>query len=290
LAELLSIATYPLTGAREFEVDNSLVGPAGLPGDRVWVCYSLDSTENVGEAVVHKRVGRKECAELAALDARIHENDGSLVLSTGDGTQVTIVDPAKNAERQLVYVSEFGDLTPCYYAGDGALAISGLLQRPGMRLARKAPEWLKGDGIDPSSRKVAPIHIVNKASVEALAASRLAEEEGMVFDEKRFRPNFYVGGLDQFEEASWIGGIVAIGDVNCRITSPTPRCVVTGMDPESGRQMKDVPKVLRDAVGPSPRSKLGDFGVYAYPLVDGAKPWPNIALGDEVKLVEKGEQ
>jgi uncharacterized protein YcbX len=292
LGELLSIAIYPLAGAREFDRDSSQVGPAGLDGDRAWVCCEMKAMpgewfEAGDEGPVYNRIGRKERRQLATVAAKVHETDGALIVSVDDGAPIEIEDPLKAVERKPIHVNEFGDIVPCYYAGDGAsMALTGLLRGRELRLARKHPEWLSGGGVSPAQRRVAPIHIVNEASVSELRESSLANSIGAEFDARRFRANLVVGGIEPFEELQWEGETITVGDVAMQVHRPTPRCQATGIDPETGWQMRDVPRILRSRMAQiAGKGELGNFGVYAYPLLDAGQELPVIRRGDNVALV-----
>lgn len=114
----------------------------------------------------------------------------------------------------------------------------------------------------------APMHLVTVQSVAAIGA--LVGEE---VDVRRFRPNIVMelGGDEPFAEADWVGTLIRIGtSVELDIASPTERCVVTTVDPDTGERDKRVLATLA-----SERENL--FGVYAMVRRPG---W--IAVGDEI--------
>ncbi len=285
--ELSAINISPLSGARLLPLDEADVNVAGLVGDRWYVAYDPEDSTMIpsgpgssDRVVAHKRIDQKNRAALATIDARIMD-DGRLALATDDGRLAYVVPRlAPRYGRGVRNVNEFGDLTPCHDLGEEAAAVlSSMLGGKAVALALKAGGWRQGAGLVPPSRAIAPLHIVNAASVEAL--QDMKEAAGMEFDAERFRPNFVVEGFDPFFETEWVGKIVKIGDVAVKITRMTERCNVTGRDPRTGQQQRDVPKLLQGLHVDG--NKLADFGVYGYPLVPYTQT-NQVRQGDAVSI------
>lgn len=167
-------------------------------------------------------------------------------------------------------VDEFGDQVPANDMGDRfAARLSQFLGVPGVRLARKAQDWLAGGVTPPALRHNRAIHIVNRATVRAVQA-RMPES---TFGTERFRPSIVVDGeIEAFQENEWLNEQIVIGGVTYAVNALTKRCPVPGYDQRMGRNRKDVPKLYRDL--PKADNKPV-FGVYAYPL---------IAIGDGAEL------
>jgi len=116
----------------------------------------------------------------------------------------------------------------------------------------------------------APIHIVTDRSLR-----QIDEWVGQELDVVRFRPNVVIElepELPAFVEAGWIDIDLVIGPVEMRIVSPTERCVVTTIDPDTLDRDRTVLAHL--AVE---RDNL--FGVYAQITQPG---W--LHIGDPVTL------
>src|SRR5256885_8907869 len=107
--------------------------------------------------------------------------------------------------------------------------------------------------------------IVNMASVEAFAL-----EAGMPIDHRRFRANFYVGGLEADEELSWLGRRLRVGDAELEVTSRCERCQVITIDPDT---TEATPELLRLLVERHDER----FGVYCRVVRPGG-----VAVGDFV--------
>jgi len=116
----------------------------------------------------------------------------------------------------------------------------------------------------------APIHIVTDRSLRQIDAW-----VGQELDVARFRPNIVVElepDLPAFVEAGWIDRDLEIGQVEVRIVSPTERCVVTTIDPDTLDRDRDVLARLA-----TERDNL--FGVYAQVTRPG---W--LRIGDQITL------
>jgi uncharacterized protein YcbX len=81
-----------------------------------------------------------------------------------------------------------------------------------------------------------PITLISLASVEDLG--RRGGATGMP-DPRRFRMSIELQDCDAYEEDTWAGRRLAVGNAVLRIEQAVPRCVLTTMDPETGE--KDFP-------------------------------------------------
>lgn len=114
----------------------------------------------------------------------------------------------------------------------------------------------------------APIHIVTDRSLR-----QVDDWVGQELDVARFRPNVVLElepELGAFAETEWVGGDLSIGPIEVRIVSPTERCVVTTIDPDTldrDRAVLSHLAVERDNL----------FGVYGQVSVPG---W--LRIGDTV--------
>jgi uncharacterized protein YcbX len=148
--------------------------------------------------------------------------------------------------------------------GDWNRALSDFCQQP-IRLVRSDQPGQCYDEF--------PISLLSQASLQAL--SRQPRLVGVIFDSRRFRPNFLLDGCQAHEEDTWLGGAVQIGEsARLRVVAPDPRCAITTHNPETGECDVDTPSLIK-SYRPSPRAAY--FGVYA--LVE--QPGP-VSLGDVV--------
>ncbi len=113
----------------------------------------------------------------------------------------------------------------------------------------------------------APLHILGEPSIAALAS-----EVGDELDRRRFRANVLIepAGGGAFEEDTWIGRRLMLGETLVEVVVNTERCAVTTFDPDT---LDRDPRVLKALA--TTRENL--FGVYARVLRPG---W--IATGDRI--------
>jgi uncharacterized protein YcbX len=136
-----------------------------------------------------------------------------------------------------------------------------------MRLARTDRD---GDGAD-----VEPLTMVSFASVNDLAER--GKHDG-VLDARRFRINLELEGCAPYEEDSWDGRLVRVGDATLRLVGQIPRCLVTTQGPDTGVKDWDT---LKQIAKQRPRIEGHGglpFGMYARVVQPGAA-----SLGDPVE-------
>ena len=104
--------------------------------------------------------------------------------------------------------------------------------------------------------------------------ARLGETVDMPLDIQRFRPNFLLEAEDDlpFQEDTWVGYVLRIGELRMRVDKRDGRCVVITVDPVTAERK---PEILRTVV----KQRQGCLGVYGTTVEPGA-----VALGDEVIL------
>jgi uncharacterized protein len=133
-----------------------------------------------------------------------------------------------------------------------------------------------GDGVD-----VDPITVVSSASVRDLAERGGHDGD---LDTRRFRMNLELEGCEPYEEESWSGNAVRVGDVVIEIGGQVPRCVFTTKDPDTGDKDWDT---LTQIAKYRPRIAGGGglpFGVYARVRQPGM-----VRVGDAVRLLSESQ-
>ena len=130
-----------------------------------------------------------------------------------------------------------------------------------------------GDALD-----VRPVTLVSLESVAELAEQ--GGHEGTL-NPGRFRMTIEIEGVSRpHEEDSWAGRTIRVGEVLLRIEKPVPRCVVTTLDPATGKRDFPTLRVIRDYRGVNAENEL-EFGVYAE-VVEGG----DARVGDAVESIE----
>lgn len=118
---------------------------------------------------------------------------------------------------------------------------------------------------------VEPLTVVSAASVRDLGERGRRTDE---LDSRRFRITLELEGCDPYEEDTWDGRAVRIGEATIRVGGQIPRCLVTTQDPNTGVKDWDT---LTQIAKYRPRIPDGGlpFGVYARVLTPGT-----IRVGD----------
>lgn len=133
-----------------------------------------------------------------------------------------------------------------------------------VRLVRQSPDHGFWDFTD------SVLSIINLESVESLGRSA-----GQTLDPARFRGNFYVDGIPAWEEFSWIGKTIQIGETVLEIIRPILRCAATSVDPESGARDFNVPGLMQQKFGHA------FCGVYARVASGG-----NVQTSDRIDVMD----
>jgi uncharacterized protein YcbX len=83
-----------------------------------------------------------------------------------------------------------------------------------------------GGGVD-----VHPVTLISTATADLIRHSAGGPAKGWL---DRFRILVELEGAEPFEEETWEGRTIAVGDVALTVIGPVPRCVVTTQNPLSG--------------------------------------------------------
>jgi uncharacterized protein YcbX len=227
----------------------------GIPADRRF--YLIDEDDGLFDA-----------SDLGALMKIVPHYDPGierLRLSFPDGSEV---EDAADRLDGAVTTDFFGRMVDGHVV-DGAFeaALSAFAARP-VRLARVTRD---GDGQD-----VHPLTLVSSESIRDLG--RRGDRSDL--DARRFRINLEIEGAEPYEEDSWDGELVRIGDATIRVHGQIPRCIVTTLAPENGE--KDF-ATLRQLARYRPR--IGGrgglpFGMYAEVVRAG-----RVRIGDPVEPI-----
>ena len=277
-----SIHSYPLTGAHSVDTPQATVNNGGIVGDREFMLYlPHQGPEGLGE-----RVNQKSSSEARRLTL-IHASD--IITEEGHGVELLMPAPFESiiimdtdeTDSLTTLVNEFGVPTPVVDQGDtNAKAFDSLLELPGVRLGRKALEWLWPTIEEARTRKVRPIHIVTTSTIQELQ-TRCGSEE---ITANRFRPNLVISTeAEPFAENRWVGKTLVIGGLHIAITKLTARCPIPSYNQETGVNMKDVAK-LYPGLEKNDNNKPV-IGVYGQPLLDVHWDTRRIALSQAVHIL-----
>jgi uncharacterized protein len=185
---------------------------------------------------------------LAAIDARFDEKTQILTLSRS-GKQVARGDLSTTAGRAILEQFFAG------YMGRELRGPPKIRHAYGHSFADTGPTY---------------VHLILKETVEDLGRAL-----GRPVSPLRFRPNFIVDGFQAWEDLSWPGRWLAIGNARLKVVERTERCAATNVDPSTGARDLDIPAALRRHWGHS------DVGIYAE-VIDGGL----VRQGDDVRIAD----
>ena len=89
---------------------------------------------------------------------------------------------------------------------------------------------------------------------------------------QRFRGNFYIDGIDAWEERKWIGKTIKINNVSFKVEKNIPRCVAINLKPKTDDNELNLIQSLKKEYNHS------DMGIYLRALNDG-----KVGVGSSIK-------
>jgi uncharacterized protein len=226
----------------------------GVPGDHLFMFVSPDGVRLSGAAKGPLLAIRSEHDELA----------GRLILTMPGGAEVEgDASPSGDRMRVALFDREI-DVRPL--DASFAEAISSYLGTPALLVRAGDDERTGGSHA---------VSIVSLSSVEELGRRGNAQDPP---DPRRFRMLVELDGCEPHEEDSWSGSRLQLGDAIVRVGASVPRCVITTLDPDTGRP--DFPTLDVLATYRRQDGQLM-FGVYADVERAGA-----VGVGDPVAVLE----
>jgi hypothetical protein len=268
---IASLHTYPVKGCHRLDHDEARVEPIGLAGDRRWMVVDADGTG----------VTQRESQLLTAL--RPQSRPGGLTLrATGGRPPLDVTEPVGGDAAQVRVFRSKPYLSARLADGDAHAWLTALLGRP-VRLvwladpdARQvnAPHARPGDRV--SLADACPLLVTTTASLARLNVW-LADDGDPPVPMTRFRPNVVVDTDTPWVEDDWIGRRLLLGDTELRVTNACGRCVVTGVDQESGHRGRQPLRAL------GRHRRVGTdliFGVHLVPDRPGT-----VRVGDTAQLL-----
>lgn len=254
---LSHLVRYPVKGLSGVETESAELQPGrGLRYDRslaIWRAFTPEETPtgwNPRETYFH--LARDEQIALLRTAMRDAESDDAvLTLGSPDGRAIDMrLRPDGFHDDRLAGDALIRDLLPAGPLGEPVLSRTG----------ENLWDWPQ-----------AHLSIINLATVRALG-----EAAGAAVDPRRFRGNLYLDLPEPWEELSYLGGRIQIGEAVLEIVQPTDRCRATTIDPGSAESNLNVPALLA--------RKFGHLfcGVYARVVAAG-----QIRKGDPIERIPK---
>ena len=236
MPRVIALYRHPIKGFTPESVDELTVQSDGrIAGDRVLAFRFAEATQpehldGLDYWPKSKGLSLETFPALATLRVTF-DHDAQRVRIAHDAR--VIVDVALDDEGRA-------ELTEAVTAFVRDSAEGRLLQRPG-----RLPLSLVGDGVtsrfQDDERGFVSVH-----STASLAA--LGDALGQTLDDRRFRSNVVVEGVDAWGELDWAGP-VRIGEVAFEPADPLVRCLATHANPDTGIRDAKVLTTLTRSLG-----------------------------------------
>jgi len=264
---IASLTIYPVKSLGGIALDEAMVTPRGLAGDRRWMIV-----DNAGRFVT-----RRECPVLARIAMAMEPGGGFRLNAGGEGSALL---PQAAGGPPMSEVKVWRDRVGAVLVDNEASALISHVAGRVLRLAympdaavRAVDPAYGAEGDMVSFADGFPILVTSEASLDALNAV-LEHPVPM----ERFRPNLVVAGdegPEPWAEGEWRG--LRAGGLALDMVKPCSRCIVITQDHRTGEQpdgnaplkaLRGLGRVGRDGVL---------FGMNAVPRTTG-----RIAVGDAI--------
>jgi MOSC domain-containing protein len=263
-----SLHIYPVKGCRAVDLDEAVVEPWGLAGDRRWLIVDADC----------QFMSQRKHPALARVVV-IPGPGADITAATGGYPSLRVQAPDESAE--LLKVAVWRSTVLAAAAGPEADAwFSAYLGEP-VRLVylddptRRAVDPDYGaDGDTVSFADGYPLLLTSTASLDQLG-QWLTENGDQPVAMNRFRPSVVVSGYRPWEEDRWRR--IRIGDVSFRVAKPCGRCVVTTTDQTTGERGSQPLKML------AARRRFGKNLVFGQNLIPDSPG--HIRVGDPIEII-----
>ena len=244
---LSEIWRYPIKShGRESIAEIKVAAGKALPSDRLWAVVQENSSVDGSQwAACHNFSRGSKAPGLMAIESYFDETTNRLTLSHPDKKQITFCPDTESD----ILIDWTRDLIPDGRSGS-------------VKLIRA---------------KVAAMTDTEYQSITICSSSShnsLASEMGLDLSKKRWRGNLWIDELEPWEEMTWIGKIVQIGNVQFDVIENVQRCMATTANPETG--VRDA-----DTLGALKAHGHQNFSVYAIAKNNG-----DLRLGDKLRVLD----
>jgi uncharacterized protein YcbX len=227
----------------------------GIPGNRLF--YLVDEWGGLFSGV--------DFGPLVRIRAEYDDDDEVLSLRFPDGTVVSGAADVLGA----------GETTDFYGRPVAAHVVEGPFAAALSEFCAKQVRVLRCDR-DGDGNDVEPITLVSFESVRDLGRRGGFDGE---LDARRFRLNLELEGCEPYEEDTWSGRRLDIGEATIEVGGQVPRCVFTTKHPDTGEKDWDTLTQIAKLRGRIEGRKGLPFGMYACVVRAGV-----VRVGDAVKV------
>ena len=263
MARVVALYRYPLKGFTPQSCDRLIVLPSSrVAGDRVLNLRFADAP--VGDDAWCRKYHGVVLANTPGLALLATEFDAErLRLKIALGDRILLDEPLSDPGRARI-VRALTDY------------VAGLDENPLKEHPERLPLKLVGDGATPRYQDSADGQVTLHS--RATLASAAAAMNDPALSELRFRSNIAIEGVSAWEELSWAGRRVRIGEVTFDLIKPKVRCLATHANPSNGVRDLEVMQTLVKAFA----QKEPTLGIGMLTRSSGGR----IALGDAVEVLD----
>jgi hypothetical protein len=265
---LASLHIYPVKGCRAVDLDQAVVEPWGLAGDRRWLIVDADCqfmSQRKHPALARIAIAPGPGAEIAVMSdgyppLRVAVPDDSAELLKVTVWRSTVLAAAAGPEAGAWFSAYLGEPVRLVYLDDPT---------------RRAidPEY-GADGDTVSFADGYPLLLTSVDSLDQLN-QWLSDAGHQPVPMNRFRPNVVVTGYRPWDEDRWRR--IRIGEVFFRVAKPCGRCVVTTTDQTTGERGSQPLKTL------AARRRLRQDLVFGQNLIPDSPG--RIQAGDPIEVI-----
>lgn len=154
--------------------------------------------------------------------------------------------------------------------------VLNLAENPLSSYPDRLPLRIVGDGITPRYQddQAGFVTLHSRESLAALAATANCPD----LSERRFRSNIAIEGVEAWEEQTWVGCKIRIGEIDFEAVSPKGRCLATHANPLTGE--RDLP-IMRTLL----KAFVSEKPTFAIAMTT-RRPGGMIHIGDKVTFID----
>lgn len=232
MPRVVALYRYPVKGFTPEKCDAlSVLGEGRIAGDRVLGVRF--ATSKVPDDVWSKKndmIALVNTPDLARLHLQFDHKTLRISISLDGAILVDEVLEDKSRIRIAAAIENF---------------LLSLNENPLASHPERLPLRVVGDGVTPRyhDNEAGLVTLHSRASLTKIAAA-VGDPD---LNELRFRSNIAIDGLNAWEEQSWVGRTIRIGQVLFEVVSPKSRCLATHANPQTGKRDLPILQALPDA-------------------------------------------
>ena len=253
---LQKIYRFPIKSFPGHELNQAQLSEGiGLPHDRRFALTKY--TEDTGNWMQSRNFFINAFDDgLTNFKVYFENDDTTLIVENTDGETITIdLDASNNLEEANTQITDFASVLDIRH------------DRPNPFLLERKPEIGNWDFPD------TPISLINAESVKQLSSIFDID-----LDPVRFRGNLILENLPAWNELSFMGKQIKVGEAILEVNRPIMRCPAPGVNPITGTRDIEFQKVMAPTVGHA------YCGMYAKVVHPG-----KITCGDEITIIGDAE-